>query len=93
MPLLNDSGGDLFGNLLPIVGSERQLSFDRIREKTALDQYGRQPAHAQYIVFSRSHSAVLGADTSNKLLLDTGRKHCAAVVFRIRLDTMRATPR
>ena len=93
MPLLNDPCGDLFRDFLPIGRSQRQLSFARVGEKTALDEHGGQPAIAQHVIFGRAHPTVLRADATNDLPLNARREHSAAIVFGIGLNTVRAPAR
>ena len=70
LALFNDSGGNLFGDLLPVGSSKSQLSLGRIGEKTAFDENGWQPAIAKDVIFGRADSAVLRAHAIDNLLLD-----------------------
>jgi len=60
LPLLNDSGSDLFRNLLPIGSCQCQLSFRRIGKKPAFNENRRQPALAKHVIFGRAGPTVLG---------------------------------
>src|SRR5579864_5357901 len=93
LPLLNDSGSDLFRNLLPIGRCQCQLSFRRIGKKSAFDQNRRRPALAKHGKFGRSGPTVLGADAMNNLLLNARGEHCTAIAFGVGLNTARATSR
>ena len=92
-PLLNDSGGDLFCDLLPIGGGKSQLSFGWIGQKAAFDENGWQPAIAKHIIFGRADPTVFGANAINDLPLYARGEHCTAIVFGISLNAVRATAR
>src|SRR5439155_90650 len=62
LPLLNDSGSDLFRNLLPIGSCQCHLSFPRIGKKPAFNENLRQPALAKHVIIGRADPTVLGAD-------------------------------
>jgi hypothetical protein len=91
LPLLNDSGGDLFCDPLSICGCQRQLSFGRIGEKAAFDQDSGQPAFAKHVIFGGTDSAVFSTDERDNLPLDAAGEHGAAIVFGIGFDAVRAT--
>ena len=93
LPLLNDSGSDLFRNLLPIGSCQGQLSFRRIGKKPAFNENRRQPALAKHVIIGRADPTVLGADAINNLLLNARGEHCTAIVFGVGLNTVRATSR
>jgi len=93
LPLLNDSGSDLFRNLLPIGSCQCQLSFRRIGKKPAFNENRRQPALAKHVKFGRAGPTVLGADAINNLLLNARGEHCTAIAFGVGLNTVRATSR
>ena len=92
-PLLNDSGGDLFRDLLPIGGGKSQLSFGWIGQKAAFDENGWQPAIAKHVIFGRADPTVFGANAINDLPLYARGEHCTAIAFGIGLNTVRATSR
>src|SRR5437016_13410503 len=81
LPLLNDSGSDLFRNLLPIGSCQCQLSFRRIGKKPAFNENRRQPALTKHVIIGRADPTVLGADAINNLLLNARGEHCTAIVF------------
>jgi hypothetical protein len=58
LALLDDSGSNLFRDLLPILRRQCQLGFERVGEKTAFNQNSRQPAIAKHVKFGRPNSAV-----------------------------------
>ena len=91
LPLLNDSGGDLFCDLLPIGGGKSQLSFGWIGQKAAFDENGWQPAIAKHVIFGRADPTVFGANAINDLPLYARGEHCTAIVFGISLNAIRAT--
>src|SRR6267378_8213171 len=93
LPLLNDSGSDLFRNLLPIGSCQCQLSFRRIGKKPAFNENRRQSALAKHVIFGRADPTVLGADAINDLLLNARGEHCTAIAFGVGLNTVRATSR
>src|SRR5216110_525970 len=93
LPLLHDSGRDLFRNLLPIGSCQGQLSFRRIGKKPAFNENRRQPALAKHVIFGRADPTVRGADAINNLLLNARGEHCTAIVFGVGLNTVRATSR
>src|SRR5438094_1656002 len=93
LPLLNDSGSDLFRNLLPIGSCQCQLSFRRIGKKPAFNENRRQPALAKHVIFGRAGPTVLRADAINNLLLNARGEHCTAIAFGVGLNTVRATSR
>ena len=92
-PLLNDSGSNLFRDLLPIAACERQLGFGRIGEKTAFDEDSRESTLAKHVIFGGPDPAILSADASNKLPLNARSQHCAAIIFGIGFNAMRAAAR
>src|SRR5438477_12502580 len=91
--LLNDSGSDLFRNLLPIGSCQCQSSFPRIGKKPALNENRRQPALAKHVIIGRADPTVLGADAINTLLLEARGEHWHAIDFAVGLYTVRATTR
>src|SRR6266700_5459927 len=93
LPLLNDSGSDLFRNLLPIGSCQCHLSFPRIGKKPAFNENRRQPALAKHVIIGRADPTVRGADAINNLLLNARGEHCTAIVFGVGLNTVRATSR
>src|SRR5438067_12583617 len=92
LPLLNDSGSDLFRNLLPIGSCQCQLSFRRIGKKPAFNENRRQPALAKHVIFGRADPTVLGAHGINNHLMTACGEHCSATVFGVGLNTVPATP-
>src|SRR5207247_11021040 len=93
LPLLNDSGSDLFRNLLPIGSYQGQLSFRRIGKKPAFNENRRQPALAKHVIFGRAGPTVLDADAINNLLLNARGEQCTAVDFGVGLNTVLAPSR
>src|SRR5947207_14414713 len=88
LPLLNDSGSDLFRNLLPIGSCQCQLSFRRIGKKPAFNENRRQPALAKHVKFGRTGPTVPGADGINNLLLNAPGNHGTAFPVGIALNTI-----
>src|SRR5260370_14928257 len=93
LTLVNDSGSDLYSNLISIGSCQCQLSFRRIRKKPAFNETCRQPALAKHVKFGRAGPTVLGADPINNLLLNARGEHCTAIAFGVGLNTVRATSR
>src|SRR5437773_11790854 len=93
LSLLNDSGSDLFRNLLPIGSCQGQLSFRRIGKKPAFNENRRQPALAKHVKFGRAGPTVLGADAIINHLLNARGEHCTALAVGAGLNTMRAPSR
>jgi hypothetical protein len=91
LPLLDDSGSDLFRDLLPVLRRQCQLGFDGIGKKTALDENGRQSAFAKHVIFSGADSAILSTDARDDVPLNPRGKDRAAIVFGIGFDPVRAT--
>jgi hypothetical protein len=82
LALLDDSGSNLFRDLLPILRRQCQLGFDRVGEKTAFNQNSRQPAIAKHVKFGRPDSAVLSANTRDDLPLNPLGEHGACAPER-----------
>src|SRR5205823_13511030 len=93
LPLLNDSGSDLFRNLLPIGSCQCHLSFPRIGKKPAFNENRRQPALAKHVIIGRAEPTVLGAYAINNPLLKARGEHCTANASGEGLKTVRATSR
>src|SRR4029077_7277889 len=91
LPLLNDSGSDLFRNLLAIGSCQCQLSFRRIGKKPAFNENRRQPALAKHVIFGRADAAVLSANARDDLPLNPRGENRAAIVFGIGFDAVRTT--
>src|SRR5204863_7178332 len=79
LPLLNDSGSDLFRNLLPIGSCQCQLSFRRTGKKPAFNENRRQPALAKHVKFGRADPTGLGGTRINNPLSNAPRKSCPAI--------------
>src|SRR5438046_10236902 len=88
LPLLNDSGSDLFRNLLPIGSCQCHLSFPRIGKKPAFNENCRQPTLAKHVIFGRAGPTVLGADAINNIMLNARSDTGTATVFEVGLITM-----
>src|SRR5207247_8974132 len=93
LPLLNDSGSDLFRNLLPIGSCQFQLSFRRIGKKPAFNENRRQPALAKHVIFVREGRTVRGAHTINCPLLNGNGADGTALAARVVCDNVSHTSR
>src|SRR5438132_13558582 len=92
-PLLNDSGSDLFRNLLPIGSCQCQLSFRPIGKNPAFNENRRQPALTKHVIIGRADPTGLGADGINNVLFNARAQHYTAIAFGVVLNTVTATSR
>src|SRR5437870_11742806 len=93
LPLLNDSGSDLFRNLLPIGSCQCHLCFPRIGKKRAFNENRRQPALAKHVIIGRADPTVLGAVAIINLLSNVRVELCSVIVFVVFLNLVRVTAR
>src|SRR5205807_3116195 len=84
---------DLFCYALTITRSKRERRLAWVRQESALNQHGGNPAIAQYIILCSFHSAIFGAHLGENIALDAGRQRRAGAVFAISFDPMGARPR